>query len=98
MRTALTFQLTAEPGWIDVTVGSLDEPSALSPDSHIWTSSQLTWLRIEDDLPRHAAAAPAEAPSLVRALTSARYDHDRDEHAVGAARGGPWRGARGFVP
>jgi GNAT superfamily N-acetyltransferase len=56
--TALTFQLTAEPGWIDVTVGSLDEPNALSPDAHIWTSSQLTWLRIEDDLPRHAAAAP----------------------------------------
>jgi GNAT superfamily N-acetyltransferase len=56
--TALTFQYAAEPSWIDFTVGSLDEPDSLPPDSHIWTSSQLSWLRVEDDLPRHATAPP----------------------------------------
>jgi GNAT superfamily N-acetyltransferase len=59
--TALTFQLDAQPGIIDVTVGSLDDANAVAPDAHIWTSSQLRWLHIDDDLPRYAAAAPADA-------------------------------------
>jgi GNAT superfamily N-acetyltransferase len=58
--TPLTFQLTAQPGWIDVTVGSLDDAEAVRPDSHIWTASQLSWLHLDDDLPRHTAAAPVE--------------------------------------
>jgi GNAT superfamily N-acetyltransferase len=57
--TPLTFQLIAQPTWIDVTVGSLDDPNAVPPAAHIWTASQLSWLRLDDDLPRHAASAPA---------------------------------------
>src|SRR5262249_46735946 len=41
--TALTFQLLAEPAWIDVTVGSLDDPLAVVPSEHIWTANQLEW-------------------------------------------------------
>lgn len=47
----LTFELNDE---IDVTAGSLDEPNAIEPADHIWTSSRLRWLRMEDGLPRHA--------------------------------------------
>jgi GNAT superfamily N-acetyltransferase len=54
--TALTFQRDDEPDTIDVTVGSLDEPNAVVPDSHIWTANQMRWLHFDDDLPRHAAA------------------------------------------
>lgn len=57
--TALTFQRTDQRGWIDVTVGSLDEPDALMPARHIWTSSQLGWLHIDDDLPRHPEGSPS---------------------------------------
>jgi GNAT superfamily N-acetyltransferase len=51
--TALTFRSMTRPDLIDITVGSLDEPNALTPDAHIWTSSQLAWLHVDDDLPRH---------------------------------------------
>ena len=56
--TALTFQLTAHPRWVDVTVGSLDAPNAVAPAAHIWTSSQVAWLALDDDLPRHPESGP----------------------------------------
>lgn len=59
--TALTFRERARPELIDVTAGSLDEPSALRPDEHIWTASQLRWLSLDDDLPRHLERGPSDA-------------------------------------
>ena len=58
--TALTFRETARPGSVDVTVGSMDHPDAMVPAAHIWTSSQLAWLNLGDDLPRHAGEDPGE--------------------------------------
>ncbi len=58
--TALTFRELAHPRSVDVTVGSLDDPDALVPGDHIWTVRQLAWLELEDDLPRHPEADPAE--------------------------------------
>src|SRR5882724_8809308 len=58
--TALTFRETARPRSVDVTVGSMDEPDAIVPAAHIWTASQLAWLHLGDDLPRHAGEDPAE--------------------------------------
>jgi hypothetical protein len=31
--------------------GTLDEPSAVSPDAHIYTRSKLPWVRLPDDVP-----------------------------------------------
>ncbi|MGH7789801.1 MAG: GFA family protein, partial [Candidatus Binatia bacterium] len=56
--TPLTFVDLAQPESIDVTVGSLDEPASLPPGQHIWTDSQLPWLRLDDDLPRHPRGTP----------------------------------------
>ncbi len=50
--TPLTYFTRDEPEWIDVTVGSMDDPAAVPPADHIWTTSQLAWLAIDDDLPR----------------------------------------------
>ncbi len=50
--TPLTYVTRDEPEWIDVTVGSMDDPDAVPPVDHIWTTSQLGWLAIDDDLPR----------------------------------------------
>jgi len=58
--TALTFRETARPNAVDVTVGSMDCPDAVVPAAHIWTSSQLAWLQLADDLPRHAGEDPGE--------------------------------------
>jgi hypothetical protein len=51
--TPLTYQHDAHPGEIDITVASLDDPSAFPPADHTWTSEQLPWLELGDALPRH---------------------------------------------
>jgi hypothetical protein len=42
-----------------VALGSLDRPQDVTPDDHVWTESQLPWLRIDDDLPRFPKISPA---------------------------------------
>ena len=49
--------------WLDTNavcpyVGTLDEPEAVTPEFHIFTSEQLSWVKLDDGLPRHAASAP----------------------------------------
>jgi hypothetical protein len=49
---------------VQVTLGSLDRPDLVKPDDHVWTASQLPWLRIADELPRFAkisSAVPSRA-------------------------------------
>lgn len=48
---------------VQVSLGSLDRPQDVSPDDHVWTQSQLPWLRVEDDLPRFRRNSSA-VPSL----------------------------------
>lgn len=57
----LTFQFnnrTGPDGEIDVTVGTLDAPERLAPTRHVFVADQLAWLRLDDDLPRHAGFTP----------------------------------------
>lgn len=58
--TPLTFREVARPAVLDVTVGSLDRPEAFPPQDHIWTSSAIPWLAIDDDLPHRRAEHPGE--------------------------------------
>jgi hypothetical protein len=51
--TPLTYTADALQGLVDVTVGSLDDPSALPPQLHVWDSKRVPWLRTSDELPRH---------------------------------------------
>jgi len=49
---------------VQVSLGSLDRPGDIRPDDHVWTESQLSWLKIDDDLPRFprsSAAVPSRA-------------------------------------
>ena len=48
----ITFQYDDRPDRIDVTVGSLDRPDAVTPMRHIWIESQISWLHMDDGLPR----------------------------------------------
>lgn len=41
-----------ESEWIDVTLGSLDEPERVAPEFHYGVESRLTWLDRLDRLPR----------------------------------------------
>jgi hypothetical protein len=51
--TPIAFRYLSKPEYIDITVASLDDPAALPPQYHIWTMSQVPWLRVDDTLPRH---------------------------------------------
>ncbi len=49
---------------VQVTLGSLDRPHDVRPDDHVWTDSQLPWLRLEDVVPRfprNSSAVPSAA-------------------------------------
>ncbi|MEL6878543.1 MAG: GFA family protein [Pseudomonadota bacterium] len=49
----LATKLVEQPSTIDVTVASLDDPSLLPPEFHIFCQSKIRWMTIEDGLPRY---------------------------------------------
>lgn len=51
--TQITFRSSHRPDEVDVTVASLDRPEDHPPDRHIWTSSRISWLRLDEHLPAH---------------------------------------------
>jgi hypothetical protein len=50
--------LRDEPDFLDVTLASLDDPEAVRPTYHIWTTSRVDWFDIADDLPRYPERLP----------------------------------------
>jgi len=47
-----------------IAVGSLDDPNRVHIDDHVWTKDQVSWFRIDDDLPRfstHSSRVPTRA-------------------------------------
>jgi len=50
--TSLTFQSDDRPTEIDVTLGTLDEPTRLAPQMHVWVEDKLPWVMIADALPQ----------------------------------------------
>ena len=57
--STLTMHEAVLPDRVQVALGSLDRPQDVRPDDHIWTESQLPWLEIVDDLPRHRRISDA---------------------------------------
>ena len=57
--TTIYFQYDEErsKGW-DIHVGSLDDPGAVIPRSHVWYPGHVKWLTLIDDLPRHERNSP----------------------------------------
>lgn len=51
--TQLTYQHADEPDTIDVTACSLDDPSEISPEDHVWADRMVPWLKTADGLPRY---------------------------------------------
>jgi hypothetical protein len=52
--TQLTWHGADAPGEIDVTICSLDDPSAVPPADHTFASRRVPWLHLADTLPRYA--------------------------------------------
>lgn len=47
----LTYQRDDQPDALDIMTCSLDDPDALPPTFHVWTSHRPSWSRSVDDLP-----------------------------------------------
>ncbi|HVP27782.1 MAG TPA: GFA family protein [Myxococcota bacterium] len=56
--TQIRFRRPGAPRLVDVNLGSLDDPAAVRPEYHIWTSSRVPWLALEDGLPRYDGDGP----------------------------------------
>lgn len=48
----LSFRNTRYPEYLTLAIASLDDPSRVKPTYHIYTESQVAWLKIQDDCPR----------------------------------------------
>lgn len=55
------FSERAQAGVIGLTMGSLDNPDRFRPTEHIWVASKQAWVKLADDLPRHAGMPPERA-------------------------------------
>ena len=51
--TQISFTASYLPNLIDISVGSLDNPEAISPTFHYWYSNHLSWVAFADNLTRH---------------------------------------------
>ena len=47
------------PARIAISLPTLDDPNALAPEMHIFTSSKLAWLKLDDALPQYLERPPA---------------------------------------
>lgn len=57
--TQISFVAEYIPGLIDITIGSLDDPSQVSPQLHYWESKRLPWVHFADQLPRYPEFPPS---------------------------------------
>jgi hypothetical protein len=46
----------ADPGYVFLKVGTLDDSQWASPEMHIYVATRQPWLKLEDDLPMYEKA------------------------------------------
>jgi hypothetical protein len=56
--TPLAMSVDHQPGTIDFTIASLDDPDAVAPQFHIWARSRIAWFDTADHLDRHERFRP----------------------------------------
>ncbi|MGH8305038.1 MAG: GFA family protein, partial [Steroidobacteraceae bacterium] len=53
--TCLTYRHASRAGELDVTLATLDDPTLLAPQMHLWVGEKLPWVSIGDRLPQFPA-------------------------------------------
>jgi hypothetical protein len=56
--TPLTIRVDFQPDTIDFSIATLDEPGRVRPTFHIFWSSRVPWIEINDDLPKYDRFRP----------------------------------------
>ena len=49
----LTFQYKERRNLMSVTLGSLDSPQDIAPEGHNWHDARISWLHLDEHLPRY---------------------------------------------
>ncbi len=49
----IAFRTTDTEDTVEINVGTLDDPESVTPQYHVWCSSQVSWFDTQDELPRH---------------------------------------------
>ena len=44
---------------VQIALGTLDAPNAVTPDDHVWVKSKIAWFNIDDSLPRFESSSDA---------------------------------------
>jgi hypothetical protein len=60
--SSLTYSSAARDGEIDVTLATLDEPTRLTPQMHVWVGDKLPWVTIGDGWPQFRTGTCPDAP------------------------------------
>jgi len=73
--TTLTYRHESDPGELDITLVSLNQPDSLKPAHHTWWESHLSWVEpralaalpvyarsVEEGVERHARETPVQLP------------------------------------
>jgi len=55
--TSLTYERD-DSEYLDILLGSLDDPEAVRPAHHVYDSRRVVWLDLDDGLPRHPEGRP----------------------------------------
>ena len=58
--TQLLCESTNHPGWIDVTLASMEGPIDRAPEAHYYVDDRAPWTEIDDDLPRFGGPSGVE--------------------------------------
>ncbi len=56
--TPLAYRVKDNPKLASFRLGCLDDPNAIKPQFHHFTSTQVSWCDVADNLPRHTEGAP----------------------------------------
>jgi len=58
--SSLTYEATQFPNYIQVHIGTLDEPNAIMPHAHVHFAEKIEWFDVSDQLPRFEGSAAEE--------------------------------------
>ena len=67
-------------GEMHLFVGMFDDPNKFTPSSHVYTSEQLSFIHLDDDLPR--VGDPTASPQPEPAPAEEEEDDEEDEHSL----------------
>ncbi|MGF1641437.1 MAG: GFA family protein [Rhodospirillales bacterium] len=81
--TPLSFRYI-DGDWIEIAIGSLDQPDRVPPVKHLGIESRLGWIHLADGLPSFRTEDNTTPDRLARIRSFQHPDHDTpDDHRMG---------------